>query len=217
MKLLYQAGSIIGWLLLGVFLCSTFWDNTSALCVDAVRKMLTSLGGVAAIINTAWQIWKWYKERKETLRKKQLELFHRILLRYMEIRYFIGQISGRSTEADIDDDNVFIRINYLLNNQVRKMVMTLSCNTLSEYEIINLFDQDIYQLCEQFENKCNELVNESKDDDIVDFRISILNVKSKAYAACNTFEELILRCTGIIGGDKSRIDALIRDVANELF
>jgi hypothetical protein len=209
-------GRMTGWLLLVLFILS---DYTSGMqfAISFLMNLVKVLGSLAAVVNAVWLIVKWYKEREETIQQKRMDLFRRIVLRYMEIRYFIGQISGRSTEADIDDDNVFIRINYLLNNQVRKMIMVFSCNALSEYEIINLFDQDIYQLCEQFENKCNELVNESKDDGIVDFRISILNVKSKAYAACNTFDELILRCTGIIGGDKSRIDALIRDVANEVF
>lgn len=211
MKLVCFIGSGIGWLLLCV---SIIFNNDMA---SSLIKGMKLLGAFAAIVNAGWPIWKWYKERKETLRKKQMELFHRILLRYMEIRYFIGQICGRAMEASIDDDDVFIRINHLLNNQVRKIVMAFSCNALSEYEIIDIFDQDIYRICEQFENKCNELVEESKDNPIVDFKISIPNVTSKAHAVCNTYDELVLRCTGIIGGDKSRIDALIRDVANEVF
>ena len=216
MKTVRAIGSTTGWLLLCVFLwpCGKGDLQTT---VSFLLNLIKVLGSIAAIVNAGWPIWKWHKERREGKQKKQMEMFKRLLLRFMEIRYFIGQICGRAMEATIDDDNVFIRINHLLGNQVRNMVMTFSCNALTEYEIIEVFDQNTYRLCEQFQNKCAELVEESKDDAIVGFRISIPNVKVKAYSACNTFDELVLKCTGFIGGDKSRVDALIRDVANGVF
>ena len=209
-------GSITGWLLLGAML----WvgdKNDIPFVASLLLTVVKVLGSVAAAVNVGWQMWKWHNERVKVLTNKRMDLFRQLLLRFMEIRYFIGQICGRAMESTIEDDNVFIRINHLLDNQVRNMVMTFSCNALPEYEIIEEFDQNTYRLCEQFQNKCAELVEESKDDAIVGFRISIPNVKAKAYAACNIFDELVLKCTGFIGGDKSRIDALIRDVANGVF
>lgn len=215
MKTVRAIGSTTGWLLLGVFLWLGNVDDMKAV-VSLLLNVLKVLGSIAAIVNAGWPIWKWHKERREVKQKKQMDLFRRILLRYMEIRYFIGQICGRAMEATIDDDNVFVRVNHLLGNQVNRMVAVFSYSPLPEIEIIELLDRSVYCLCEKFEAECAALVNESKDGATNGFKISIPNVKSKVYAACNTFDELILKCTALIGGDKVRIDALIRDVDSEV-
>ena len=219
MKIICRIGCAVGWLLLGVFLCLEFSDeapDTVSSCGKVIMELLKMAGGVTAIVNVLWQIGKWRKEHKSLLYNKRMNLLRRILSRYMEIRYFIGQICGRAMEANIYDDNVFLRINHLLANQVRSMVMGFSCSPLPEGEILELFDEKVYQLCKIFQTECAALVDESKDDSTKGFKISVPNVKSKIYKACNTFDELMLKCTGIIGGDKGRIEALIRDIANEV-